>query len=68
MTEIIVKIFIAVSITLVTALLVTLPVMWLWNALMPDIFGVVEIGFWQALGVSILSSILFKGSGSNSSS
>jgi hypothetical protein len=35
--------------------------MWLWNALMPAIFRLPEIGFWQAVGLLILSQILFKG-------
>lgn len=34
-------------------------VMLLWNALLPDIFGVKTIGFLQALGLLILSKILF---------
>lgn len=34
--------------------------MWLWNALMPAIFKLPEIGFWQAVGILILSQILFK--------
>ncbi len=42
------------------SLLVTLPVMWLWNALLPDLFGIQEIGFWQAWGLYVLASILFK--------
>lgn len=40
------------------------PVMLLWNWLMPVIFGLPTISFWQAIGLSVLSSILFK---SNSS-
>lgn len=36
------------------------PVMWLWNWLMPEIFGLTTIGFWQSLGLLILSSLLFK--------
>jgi hypothetical protein len=31
----------------------------LWNALMPAILGVRAIGFWQALGLLLLSRILF---------
>jgi hypothetical protein len=31
----------------------------LWNALMPAIFHLPEIGFWQALGLFLLSRILF---------
>ncbi len=33
----------------------------LWNALMPAIFSLPAIGFWQAIGILILSQILFKG-------
>lgn len=37
-------------------------VMELWNALLPDLFtGVSRIGYWQALGVLVLSRILFGG-------
>lgn len=35
--------------------------MWLWNWLMPAIFKLPSIGFWQAVGILILSQILFKG-------
>jgi hypothetical protein len=35
--------------------------MLLWNWLMPEIFGVKTIGYWQAWGLFILASILFKG-------
>ena len=42
------------------AVLLTLPTMWLWNALMPDIFGLMEIGFWQAMGLMMLSGCLFR--------
>jgi hypothetical protein len=38
-------------------------VMSLWNWLMPSIFSVQPIGFWQALGVFFLSRILFGGFG-----
>ena len=36
-------------------------VMLLWNGLMPAIFGIAAINFWQALGVLVLSKILFGG-------
>jgi hypothetical protein len=35
-------------------------VMLLWNALMPDIFHLPQISFWQALGLLLLSKILFS--------
>jgi hypothetical protein len=36
------------------------PLMLLWNWLMPIIFGLPEITFWQAIGLNLLSTILFK--------
>jgi hypothetical protein len=36
-------------------------VMALWNALLPVLFGWPAIGFWQALGLLLLSKILFGG-------
>lgn len=50
------------------ALLMGLPLMWLWNWLMPGLFGLKTIGFWQAVGLNFLSSILFKSSSASSSS
>ena len=35
--------------------------MWLWNWLMPTIFKLPEIGFWQAIGLLLLAQIFFKG-------
>jgi hypothetical protein len=45
------------------AALVSFVVMNLWNALMPVIFGLHAISFWQALGLLVLSKILFGGFG-----
>jgi hypothetical protein len=36
-------------------------VMLLWNVLMPDIFGLPVINYWQSLGLSVLARILFGG-------
>jgi hypothetical protein len=38
--------------------------MLLWNALVPYIFGLTVINFWQALGLMALSRLLFSGFGS----
>jgi hypothetical protein len=32
----------------------------LWNWLMPEIFGLKQITYWQAWGLMVLSAILFK--------
>ena len=36
-------------------------VMELWNALMPQIFGLHALTFWQALGLLLLAKLLFGG-------
>jgi hypothetical protein len=40
-----------------------LVVMGLWNWLAPQVFGLRTIGYWQAVGLLILSKILFGGIG-----
>lgn len=44
----------------IIALLVAWPLMLLWNWLLPVIFGVKVITFWQAFGLVFLTNILFK--------
>jgi hypothetical protein len=34
-------------------------VQWLWNWLMPPIFGLIKITFWQAFGLIILARLIF---------
>ncbi len=62
--EILVKITGIVGVLFITALLYALPVMWLWDWLMPVLFELKKITLLQALGVSMLSSVLFKSSNS----
>lgn len=58
-----------IKILVIAALFLTLigwVVMFLWNALLPEIFGLPTITFWQAAGLLALSRILFgnmKGGG-----
>ena len=41
-------------------------IMWLWNWLMPSLFGLRIIGFWEGLGLFLLAKILFGFGGSSS--
>lgn len=54
----------AIAIICILALIFAFPTMALWNWLMPAIFGLTKITFWQALEINLLSSILFKSSSS----
>ena len=50
---------------IVTAVILTLGnlIAWLWNALIPGLFGGPVINMWQAIGLFILSKIFFSGFG-----
>ncbi len=48
---------------LVFIAVISLVVLLLWNWLMPVIFSLPEINYWQAIGILILSKILFLGIG-----
>jgi len=40
-------------------------VMWLWNWLMPALFGLGKITYWQAFGILLLAKLFFGGFGSH---
>jgi len=58
--KIIHDVLLVVGLLILACLLFGAPLMILWNILMPEIFGLPEIGFWQAFGLNLLSAILFK--------
>jgi hypothetical protein len=45
------------------AILFGFVIMWLWNWLMPMIFGLTTLTYWEAVGVFILFKILLGGCG-----
>jgi len=68
MTEKIIKLAIIVIGTMaVIAIVMGLPTMWLWNWLMPDLFEISRITFWQAIGLNMLAGILFRSSSGSTS-
>jgi hypothetical protein len=50
---------IVIGFFVVWALIIGLPVWLLWNWLMPSLFHLPTISFWQALGLGLLCSFLF---------
>jgi len=48
------------GILILTVMLFGYPTMLLWNWLMPSIFGLKYITFWEAVGLNTIASILFK--------
>jgi hypothetical protein len=53
-------ILLIVGLIVLAAILLALPLQLLWNWLMPTIFNLPMITFWQALGLNMLAGILFK--------
>lgn len=54
------KVLLAVGLIALLGILLGLPLQLLWNWLMPAIFNLPTITFWQAMGLNIMASILFK--------
>jgi hypothetical protein len=52
---------IAVVVVFALSILLAFPVKWLWNSILPELFGLKEIGVWMAWKIAFLTSILFKG-------
>ena len=62
------NIFAAIGEIVVFCVIAALPTMWLWNGTLPELFKFPTIDFWMALKISLLAGILFRKSGSSSSS
>jgi hypothetical protein len=51
---------ISVVLAIASALVYSLPVMWLWNAVVPDVFGMKPLTWVEALWLSLLCALLFR--------
>lgn len=47
-------------VTVIIGMLMVWPLVWLWNFVMPDIFGLPEITYWQMFALYFLIQCLFK--------
>lgn len=57
----------AVILIAALSLIGAIPTYYLWNWLMPAIFGIKLITFWQALGINLFTRILFHSHSATSS-
>jgi hypothetical protein len=53
-------ILLVIGLLILSALLLAIPTMLLWNALLPHLFSTPPISLYEAVGINILSGILFK--------
>lgn len=56
MKEVIYRLFVLAAVFALMSLIAR-PV---WNAIMPDIFGVCKISYWQTYGLIVLCNIFFR--------
>lgn len=66
LSEILGKTIIVVIVIAIMALIFGLPVMWLWNDFMPDLFDIRKIKFWEAVEMNLLCGLLFQSSSKSS--
>lgn len=50
---------IVIAVWAIIIVIIGYPIKWLWNCIMPALFGLPEISFWMAVGITLLASILF---------
>jgi len=49
-----------IGLLILIIMLLGLPLQLLWNWLMPDLFNLSYISFWQAVGLNLMAAILFR--------
>ena len=62
------QIFILFIVGLICGLLLVFPIMWLWNYLMPMVFGLPKLTYWQTYGLYVLINLFVPARSSSSTS
>jgi hypothetical protein len=55
-------------VTILFDLLLAYPLMWAWNYVVPGLFNLHTLTYWQAFSLLIVANMLIKGSSSSTSS
>jgi len=58
--ELVEEILTLIGLLIIWVMLLGMPLQLLWNWLMPTIFNLPYISFWQAVGLNVMAAILFK--------
>lgn len=59
-TSVVEGILVVIGLIMLVAMLFGLPLQILWNLLMPELFSLPYISFWQACGLNLIAGILFR--------
>jgi len=49
-----------IGLAILVVMLLGMPLQLLWNWLMPSLFNLPYISFWQAVGLNLMATILFR--------
>jgi len=49
-----------IGLAILVVILLGMPLQLLWNWLMPNLFDLPYISFWQAIGLNLIATILFR--------
>jgi len=49
-----------IGLVILVVILLGMPLQLLWNWLMPNLFDLPYISFWQAVGLNLIATILFR--------
>ena len=49
-----------IGLAILLVMLLGMPLQLLWNWLMPNLFNLPYISFWQAVGLNLMAAILFR--------
>lgn len=60
-------VFVFLGLAFLLSLIAGIPVYFLWNWLVPDLFGIRVISFWEAVGITMLARCLVGSSSSSKS-
>ena len=60
MTDFISTLFSAILVFLLYVLIIGSVVMWLWNCIMPTVFGLPKLSWLQSLGIYALAQLFFQ--------
>jgi hypothetical protein len=66
MTAILFAVPFAVAVVLLFSFVFSIPVYFIWNNVVPQVFGLKAVTFFQAWLITLLCGFLFKGTGSTS--
>ena len=58
MTEVLRNAFFTLAVAFIVSVVISFPIMWIWNSTFPDLFGTKEIGLWTTWKIMMFVSLV----------